>query len=181
MVGTLVAAEGEQKKADKGHKFPGAGELKAYRAKQHKVREEHREASHKKNEAFRETLKEMEAAQALPLIISNRTAHHAETKTFMTGLYTDFVAYAKGILAKHEVPAEKQEQFLAKSAERRDEMVAKHDERHGEVIDALEALKGNDDLTTKQIKAVLSENSPDRKGRHGKGKGRQKKRGQKTD
>ena len=180
MVGTLVAAEGEQK-SGKGRNFPGAGELHAYRVKQHKVREEYRQERRDENEAFRETLKEKEATEALPLIISNRQTQYAETKTFMTGLYTDFVAYAKGIFEKHEVPADKQEQFLTKCGERHDEMEAKHDEYHNKLIAALEALKGNEELTMQQIKAVFRENTPDRKGGHGKGHGRQKGKGKKAD
>lgn len=166
--GTLLAAEAEGKRGE-GKKFPGAGELKAYRAKQHKVRKEYREEQHKENQAFRESLKEKEPVNALPEIISHRKSQFSEIKSFAAGLYNDFVAYAKEIFAKHEVPTEKQEQMLAKMQEHRDEMESKHDEHHEALISALDALKGNEDLTWEDIKKVFEENAPERDGRGRRG------------
>lgn len=186
VAGTLLAAESaDQQNKGVGQKFPGAGELKAYKAKQHKERREYFEKRREEQEAFRESLKENQPAEALPLIIANRKETYAETKTFMTGLYNEFIAFAKELFAKHEVPGEKLEQFLKNCQAHHDEMVAKHEERHNACISALEALQGKEGLTWEDIKEVMRAHAPERpeghKGVHGRGHGKGKDKGEKED
>ena len=168
IAGTLIAAEGKEN-AKKGRRSPGSGELKAYKAKQEKVRKEFREARHEENVTFRESLKEKMPSDALPSIITQRETQYATTKTFMSGLYTEFVAYAREVMTKHEVPTERQEALAKRMEERHDERVTKHAEMHKKLIAALEALKGNEDLTFKQIKETIRANTPERDGKHGNG------------
>ena len=177
VAGTLVAAESEGRgRQGNGKKFPGAGELKAYRAKQQQACKDYFKERHEENVKFRESLKEKNPAEALPLIISNRKTQHTATKTFMTGLYDDFVTYAKEVFTKHEVPAEKQETFLAKMQEHRDEIEAKHTELYEKLIASLESLQGKEDLTWEDIKETIKANMPDRKGGQGPGQGQRRKR-----
>ncbi len=182
VAGTLMAAEGEREGRERdGKKHPGFGELKAFRSKQHKVRKEYFEEQREEHAEFRESLKENTPAEALPLIIANRKSQYTETKAFMQGLFDEFVAYAKEIFAKHEVPADKQEQILANMQEHRTEMEAKHDEHHNAAIAALEALQGKEDLTWEDIKAVMEANRPDHRDGKGRGHGKRKNKDKKND
>ena len=176
VAGTLFAAEEEAKKKH-GRSFAGAGEIKAYHAKQMKLRREFKKERHEGAEAHRESLKDMKPAEALPAIISFREGEFVKTKSFMSGLHEDMVANAKEVMAKHEVPADKQAAMLEKMEGRRAKEVAKHEEMHKTLIAALEGLKGQDDLTLQKIKSTISDAMPkhDRKHRKKDGKKREKK------
>lgn len=174
-VGTYGATDNKEgtstheKRGKKGHLMK-SGELKAYRAKQRKTRREFMKKQMEDNKAFRETLKNKEPLEAVNAIIGNRKSQHSEIKSFMDGLYNDFVSYAKEVMAKKEVPAEKQSQFLAKLEEHRSEAVNKHQEMHNNLIAALEDLKNKEDLTKEDIKETMSKFRPYRKNRKDKGR-----------
>lgn len=179
MGGVLIAAEegGESGKNKPGQPFPGAGELKAYQAKQDKVRKEFMEKQREEGKAFHESLKDQKAVEALPAIISQRNSQFSKTKSFMDGLYSEFVAYVKEVMAKHEVPADKQAEFIKKHQEHRDAAVARHEEIHKKLIAALEALKGKEDLTWEEIKSTIKSILPEHDSKPGEGKGRDKDKG----
>lgn len=179
MGGVLIAAEegGGNGKNKPGQAFPGAGELKAYRAKQDKVRKEFMEKQREEGKAFHESLKDQKPVEALPAIISQRNSQFGKTKSFMDGLYTEFTAYVKEVMAKHEVPADKQAEFIKKHQEHHDAAAARHEEIHKKLIAALEALKGKEDLTWDDIKSTIRSVLPERDGKPGEGKGRDKDKG----
>lgn len=179
-IGTLYAKErnrGENKGEGK-QGFSGSEEMKAYRNKQKEVQKEYKENKKEENKAFHETLKDVSPNEALTAIIAHRKTQYSETQTFMTKLYNEFVTNAKEIMAKNEVPDEKQAELLKKFEAHRNKGLAKHKERHDKLITALEALKGNEDLTMEQIKKTFSEIHPRRNRKSGKGdkKGNRKNR-----
>jgi hypothetical protein len=177
-IGTVNATEknSEQRKSQ-GRKGAGLEELKSCHKEQQEVRKEYKESRREENQAFHETLKGKEANEVLAAVISRRKSQYSETRTFFNGLYTKFVAQAKDIMAKNEVPAEKQAEVLKKIEERRTEGVAKHEETQNKLIAALEGLNGNDDLTVEQIKNTVSSILPKHSGKSEKSGKKERKGG----
>lgn len=169
----MLAAYGVRgETTEENHGRPGKkqlGELKAYRAKQKKLRREFKEKQMTENKAFHESLKDKEALEVLNAIIAHRKTQYSETKTFMDGLYKDFVSYAKEVMAKKEIPEDKQTKFLSKMEEHHSEGVAKHEEMHNKLIAALENLKSNENLTKEDIKNTMKKFRPKRNKGNGRG------------
>ncbi|MHC4885816.1 MAG: hypothetical protein ACYTGH_12110 [Planctomycetota bacterium] len=178
--GALLAEEGEQK-AKRGEKRAAMKEeRKAFHEGMKKARQEQRTANKENRKTFRESLKEMSPEQKIAAITAQMEKRYASRSEFAESQQEKRTSFAKELMAKYEVPAEKQTEILNRIESRYNEAKAHHAKQYEENKAFIKGIDPEADRkeTRAQAKAhresQRKENQAFRKSRHTGRKGGKK-------
>lgn len=196
LVGQMAFAEGQGKRqgkdkgagkqagAETGRGIPltgtdrqGGQHREEMRLKMRERMEKHREARQQLMEAV---AAEEDAQKALGMVREHCVSQHAERAAFHAEQTEQKLATVGENLGKREMDAAKREEILKNMVKNMEERKAKAEAQHAELLANLDALKGKEDLTKKDILGALrdsrSDMKRDRDGKRGKVRGEEMKR-----